>query len=538
MRRACEPGEKRIDGEAGTAEQEDRKVDWYTLFKVSRNWQTGNFTSRQLHTVDGRCLDVRDSDAAHAGPSRLGTEVASQGQSVEPAMRGTLVDSTQSFVFTASHSPDEASAVPALLAFPSQSRDGSASRGDIRQQSLARHQSAALAAKHLSNVYISALAVDRRGALAGSVRLFLGYSNGDCCSLRFNTSEHIFHDEEFIDAAPSDIVVTAALCSPLLVTCTADFRIRIYHAGLTPVRFIEERRTYSCHWPATLRLDKLHGKGEKELFRLSVAYSSPVYPIGWTVGLQEIVLGTQSSIMSRSACARQAHIVTSIDSPSRDSKRRRLMGRPGIADTRRHQVGRLTSLSYEDPFIVVGTEDNDVVCFRVEGSVRQTDNLVSPPPLSLGHVCTFQGHTGTVHSVSLNEGRCVTGGSDGSVRVWRLGDEEAAVAKAAGLLTTMDASLRRGLGKVITIGSSLAAGKRKRTDVHAPPLSLADILRQARSGQGASSAGRTGAVVRWVTSAFDQIISVSAVKSTTGACRGEALIEREEEQVQIWNFAR
>lgn len=527
-----------------------QKVDWYTLFKVSRNWQNGNFSSRQLQILqeqNGMMLED-----VLASSSTLPDTEKSETKHVHP---GTLIDSTQSHIFATFRTSDQIETCPSVLVFPSGCREDFSK--ETSQGSLARYQSSVMASKKYPNLFISSLVVDRGEKRGSNVRLFVGYSSGDSSILHFDCATNHFHDEILLDDKSSECIVAAALYCDMLVTCTSDFRLRIFNMVKDKFTLIEERRTYSCHWPASFRLEPVESKNDDGLqFRLSIAYSSPVYPMGWTVGLQELVIGTSSTLSSRSASARRAHVITCIDSPTKQEKKRN--HRVEVQRNKeqiRNQVGRLTSLSYENPFIVVGTKDNDVICYRV-AVVGSTDEICTStgsvlPALELSHVCTFQGHTGTVHSVSLSEGRCVTGGSDGSVRIWRLGDEESAVAKAAGLLTTIDASLRRGLGKVVTIGaSSSSSAKRKGDEVEAvhssAPLSLADILGQIQSTNGSANKSYSSSVVRLVSSAFDRIISVSAFKTSSTPiptstnsfnCRAEANLEREEEQVQIWNFS-
>jgi hypothetical protein len=544
------PKRRRINtsGYIGEGDGDD-EIDWYTLFKVSRNWQTGNYTSRQLQILHEKAREPFEaligSDQAPISSSRNTDEEQKTPQ--------TLVDSTKTHIFTTSHTSNDTDDAPTILVFPSASRNEPHSSIESSQESLCKYQSPNMGSKKHRNLFITSLAVDRKGRVGDSVRLFVGYSSGDSELLYFNTETNSVCHEQLIHGSSHEPIVSVALYSPLLVTCTIDFRIRIYQTSGDTPQLLEERRTYSCHWPATLRLEPLAGMQEDEPFRLSIAYSSPVYPIGWTVGLQEIIITSRLTFSSRSASARQSHVVTRIDSSSKNNRNKGITGVATTGAERRNEVGSFTSLSYEDPFIVVGTKDNDVICFKVAGTTKCIDSLPLLLPLTITHVCAFQGHTGTVHSVSLNEGRCVTGGSDGSVRIWKLGDEEHAVAKAAGLLTTIDASLRKGLGKVVTIGSSLALGKRKRSEAGPEtssssssnlPLTLAEILLEAQDasrGRGRAGSASSSAVVRWVTSAFDQIISVSAIKSvpsTSINCRMEANgTEREEEQVQIWNFS-
>lgn len=520
-------------------DEEDLKVDWYALYKISHNWQRGSFSTRYLQThVDPSSIDFPAS-----------TDESSQLKPYTPTLRNlrTLVDSTASLIFAAFNPSASTDNAPAILVFSSDSKK--AIREEGNQKSIASYTITSTQRKGRS--FITSLAVDRSNSANGSILLFVGCSDGSSSVIAFDEKKNKFYSQIPIQETCAYPIVAAVLTSPLLVTCTASFHLRLYKVDKSDSTLLEERRTYSCHWPASLRLEAISDAStssfsSRKSYRFSIAYSTPVYPLGWTVGLQEIIIQKDLLTSSRSASARKAYVVTQIDSPSRDDRKKvSAIDRPTLEE-RRQQVGRLTSLSYEDPYIVVGTKDNEVVCFKVVGAAS---NEKPDTDLCLSHVCNFQGHTGTVHSVSLNEGRCVTGGSDGSVRVWRLGDEEASLAKATGLLATFDARLRRGLGKVISISSSLqSTGKRKRDDEgqQAKALSLADILRDTRSGVHVESkSSSSSAIVRLVTSAFDQIISVSSVRSNdllnqnrkmqSGQCRREAI--EEEEQVQIWSFA-
>lgn len=438
---------------------------------------------------------------------------------------------------------------------------------------------------------IACLAVDSNYSSSSFVRLVIVRSDSTSIFLRYDMEQTTFFEDKRVclyDAAPSPALT--AYHWPYMATCSDDFHIRTYRIrdADSSLQLVDERRSYSCQWPACLRLEGLESAGSapssRISVRLSVAFTLPVYPQGWTVGLQEIVAHGDDILHSRSAIARQAYISTRIDSPSKVAaaayRSQKGEARSSTLPSAEDEISRLTSLSYENPFIVVGSRDNDVSCFRVEGAVQ--DASWQAGSLAVRHVRTLHGHTGSVYSVSLNEGRCVTGGGDGSVRVWRLGDEEMSIARATGLLTTLDGRMRHGRGSVVTLqpnyveeGGSSVTRKRKRdcegsvdssghlpestrVQTHRMPHSLAEILRQARTnapeGASGSASRASNSVIRWVASTFDRIISVSSAASsnrgghyratsgssdaTPGAvqstCRHDA---REEEQVQVWSFS-
>ena len=160
---------------------------------------------------------------------------------------------------------------PILLVFPSSCRDD-LSEADRSQEALARYQSPIT--RH-GQLRLTSLAVDKGPMQGDGVRLFVSYSNGNSTLLYYNTASNTFHGELHLEKGSSDCIVSSAMHSNLLVTCTIDFRIRLYHINADSPRLIEERRSYCCHWPASLRLEPIDSKAINSQYRLSIAYSSP-----------------------------------------------------------------------------------------------------------------------------------------------------------------------------------------------------------------------------------------------------------------------
>ncbi|PWN50241.1 hypothetical protein IE53DRAFT_387461 [Violaceomyces palustris] len=286
------------------------------------------------------------------------------------------------------------------------------------------------------------------------------------------------------------------------------------------LELIQEFSSFGCWWPACIRLRRLpvawwpsssssssarrprsasdYGKrssrkGEEsaaaaKAYRLTIAYSTPAYPTSWTVGIQEMIISFPGGdnkrpiISSRHATATPLSARTPLDTKGRSIFKggggERCMGRKRFltwGDGRMKHQGdrarepsrnveergrnRVTSVTYDEPFVILGAEDNLIEVYEVLGastfvrsqrSYHKSDpcrpsaemeeveeeavatetprrtNLTrgTGGPLRIVHRRALYGHTGGVQSVALEDGRCVSGGSDGSVMVWSLGGND------------------------------------------------------------------------------------------------------------------
>lgn len=520
----------------------DRRTDWHALYRISWNWKKGSFNLQQLNAA---MQMAQKTDQIDTAKSKLD-------------LPNTIIESTEKFIFTAMRK-STSSGFAKVSVYPAELMKSRGGTNEEEVLQVATFSSTDLNIQDKAKISVSAIAIDQGNVNADQVRLMTGYTNGLLSISIFCPSSKTFHELASYRQIHDQTTVTAAFAWPFVATCTIDFHIRIYRLNeegpTTLFKLIAERRSYSCHWPACLRLDR--AKQNENAFCLTIVYSNPIYPSGWSVGLQELYLDKSGVIDSRSASAKRSYVVTKIDAPTKALPSKNSSSRPTSID----QVGRLTSLSYEDPFVVVGSRDNGVFCFRVD---KGKDNYGSEA-LSIRYLRTLHGHTGSVHSVSLNGGRCVTGGSDGKVQVWYLGDEEALIARATGVISMLKGRIRSNLGKVTSLRLSDARSERKRRQKRKlsdatnsedeasnwKPLTLADIRKHHIYPSTKSPiASQPMHVIRWVTSAFDRIISVTSNERyryedrehsaiLPSSCRVEAQHEgqNEDESVQIWNFA-
>lgn len=503
----------------------DRRTDWHALYRISWNWKKGSFN---LHQLNAAMQKAQNTALAQPNSSKSKLDLPN-----------TVIESTDKYIFTAMRAPTflPPHGVPEVSVFPTHSLKKKDESNDAEVLQIATFSSPSLPIKDQDKISVSAIAIDRENADADQIRLMTVYTNGLLSIARFCLSTKAFCELTSYQLAQQPNIVTAAFSWPFVTTCTIDFRIRIYRlheeGQTTTLKLIAERRSYSCHWPACLRLDR--SKYNQSEFRLSIAYSNPIYPSGWSIGLQELYLDESGVVDSRSACAKRSYVVSKV-LPSKD-----ILARTSSID----QVGRLTSLSYEEPFVVVGSRDNGVFCFRVDAPEKRSKSI------SIRYLRTLQGHTGSVHSVSLNGGRCVTGGSDGKVQVWHLGDEEVSIARATGVISMLKGRIRSNLGKASSLRLSDARSEKKlgqkrklSESTNSEDISsLADIWNYHIYS---STKSQPMHVIRWVTSAFDRIISVTSNeryqnedRECSSVFRPSCGIEaqHEEESVQIWNFA-
>ena len=249
-------------------------------------------------------------------------------------------------------------------------------------------------------------------------------------------------------------------------------------------------KSHISWWPASITLRPLpsainddgsrdgpsiRSETSMEAYRLCVAYCTPSYPSSFTVGLQEIIIqasaGSTSVLHSRHTTALPRFQKTPLDtrgssmfkldsaSTSRatgNSHERSTAQRTGswasMLPLRSGSVSRapvatqhptavspglptpdrsrLLSITFDEPFLVVGSRDNLLEVFELVGGTRFLRRPTAPTgtsspstrPLRLLHRASAHGHTGSVESVALEEGRLVSGSQDGSVIVWSLGD--------------------------------------------------------------------------------------------------------------------
>lgn len=306
-----------------------------------------------------------------------------------------------------------------------------------------------------------------------SLRLAVFYSTGQFSlfRLRLPSTTSLFSFDEVYAHLPLatigplsstvDPVALARFHSPLLATCSRSFVLRFWRIeerdGISAVEEIEPSLRSRESWvPVVLTLKKVEGgtseedrdewgmrkaeglqKIEEEVFKVTLAYSMPIFPEGWSVGVQEFVVRIPPSPSPSSAFASTLDINFRRPRPTITTRHAIApSASQHISTPSRRQQQLVTAIEHSDPFIVTSRSDNTLDVFEVTSkpsysTQRQShafntlhlrnDELADR--LRIVHRRTLFGHTARVASVAIEEGgRCVSGGDDGTVKVWQLGE--------------------------------------------------------------------------------------------------------------------
>ncbi|GAA6031473.1 hypothetical protein JCM8097_006474 [Rhodosporidiobolus ruineniae] len=495
-----------------------RTRPWRELFKISTNWRSGSAKASTL----GK--EIRRAVLAEAPPELALASGAAEGPAVaaprpapikEEEDVDTLLQFHHSFFFTASRTPvvSPVDAPPTVTVHQSLPAGDSAVVGSFSSFTL--RDFFAARPDFRPSLSITEMRLDENTGRDDGLLLALFYSTGQFALFRLtltsssNSPSLPFSAREVYTslalgsplsypllslpflaraAAPFDPVRHARLHYPLLVTCSEALTVRFHRISECEdgVLELEEAETplqaSEQSWnPVVLSLERVEEQREEgwkgkqkeeeteERFRVSLAYSTPVFPSSWTVGLQEFLVTVPpvlSATPKRSRLSITArHVVASPadtafpTTPHRSSPF-------SSTSTRLSSPSPVTSIEHHHPFVVTSRRDNQLDVFEVVSSpppsppappsrfatafstpsrsrpfhsrsapahLRTPSSAAPPPPLRLEHRRTLFGHTARVGSVALLDSpvsassaaaaqavRCVSAGDDGAVKVWEL----------------------------------------------------------------------------------------------------------------------
>ncbi|SPO30269.1 uncharacterized protein UTRI_05733 [Ustilago trichophora] len=661
----------------GTALQhtsQDYLLDWEQLFRVSTNWQRGNFAVSELLS----------------GPQKPNTIL--QEPAKPPTPQHTIVRVSNNFIFTSTSSDaHDGASPPSISVYPAE--HASNNRGvaelnagfvpkDLQKRTpIARFSSPALrtflshrlshsnsAHAHVTEIAVDAavsdaspayasshrkrnVATDEQAAFLPDARILVAYSTGhisifslQTVQCRLEANEQVFHSPT--PWSSDDHTVMAALHFPALVLCSSRFDMTIYQVGTsssgsTQLNLVQRMSSYRCSSPAALRLKKLpyHDVSkqarrsstsssserttklqhrQEAAFRVTLAYSTPGYPSSWSISVQELVVRISLDSMttspvhvtSRHATAKHPFRPTPVDlrgrsmlgseyrlstphNTSDESAREHLPNSIGESPSR----SRTTSLTYDDPFVVVGASDNLLEVYELLGATTYVRRDLDASPASLPRPATatpvshrdalrlvhrrsLHGHTGSVHSVALEDGRCVSGSADGSVMVWSLGDRSnetdsiasvmrnarrSACSKATGAVSTSSTILEEDEGDeaashmthVLTLRTPTEPDQQLDSRIATERYASARHSNTRRMGPSLGHLVRSRVldrqnrgVIRWVSTAFDKIVSIvtypdavsspspspSPSQSSNHSPSVSTDARYQRERVQVWSF--
>ncbi|GAA5856948.1 hypothetical protein JCM8547_008481 [Rhodosporidiobolus lusitaniae] len=480
-----------------------RTRPWRELFKVSRNWRSGSARTSTL----GKGL--RQAVLPEAPPD-LELRTSSAAQPASPPSRATAstddVDTLLQFhhhlFFTASRSPVSSPSInpPTVTVHQTLPSGDSAVVGSFSSSTLREFFSSRPTFR--PPVSITEMRLDETPSSSSHELLFaLFYSTSQFSLFRltlpsFSSPSFPFSAREVYTSlalgsplayptlarstSPYDPVQLARLNGSLLVTCSESLMVRFWRisdSGEGALHVDEAEtplQTSERSWqPVVLSLTKVgQDKQEEEekehdvvdqQYRATLAYSTPVFPESWTVGMQEFLitvpLQSSSSRPRLSITARHATAPPILSALPPTPRRTSVFSTSSSPVSRSSTSSPVTGLEHHHPFLVTSRSDNQLDVYEVVSAppappptaplplsprfpsstppfsrIRLSrPSLPSPPQLKLEHRRTLFGHTARVTSVALVDGtstglsagaegavRCISAGDDGAVKVWEL----------------------------------------------------------------------------------------------------------------------
>lgn len=230
-----------------------------------------------------------------------------------------------------------------------------------------------------------------------------------------------------------DPVVLATMHFPVLITCTLAFHLSVYTltsslGNITRPKHLSTMHSDVSFHPAALSLFPAEQSEPLETrngsFRAALTYCSPVYPASWTIAVQEFgvdLYSVSTGEVWRGDCY---SVGTGEDADEADEiwprKIRPIVGVKG---------SRAVGVGTDGRWCVLAGEDNQIQVYSLPTPAASPLPSKMEPIL---HSQTLLAHSAAVTSISLNAGRCVSGGRDGRILVWELDDEDEAEEHVSG----------------------------------------------------------------------------------------------------------
>ncbi|POY73840.1 hypothetical protein BMF94_3099 [Rhodotorula taiwanensis] len=410
-----------------------RSRPWRELYQISTNWRNGSARATTLGTNLRRAvlpevppLDAVASSSLSASLPERSTPprplpIAANRQETED----TLLQFHQQFILSASRSTES---MPSVTVHQTLSSGASAVVGSFGSERLRRFY--AERPGFQPSLSLTEMRLEEAvppGATTLLCALF--YSTGQytlfCLtmpdssdpsrpfearevytSLATGLAPH-YHDSTlpYRTTLPFDPVMTARLQWPLLVTLTESLTMRFLRLSWQDDRLhvdetetaLQSRERWApvvlnlARWPPCLP-DK---EGAPESFRVSLAYSTPVFPASWTVGLQQFDVSVPSSPLSplrvRAEHATAAPAYTPLPSTTRrtaplaDTGGSSSPSRPSSPSSL--SPSPVTSIEHSHPFVVTSRIDNTIDVYEVASSYNAVSlaggSVPSVPPLRI-----------------------------------------------------------------------------------------------------------------------------------------------------------
>ncbi|KAI4103220.1 MAG: hypothetical protein LQ339_004323 [Xanthoria mediterranea] len=269
----------------------------------------------------------------------------------------------------------------------------------------------------------SALAIDSSSTGTDDLRISVGFLDGSFGLYVLDRRKRSLKCQYLHAPSINGSIGAIAFAFPYFLTMTEAQLLSLYRfriiddepsdqGNLDPPRLLSSLKSHTA-WPPLSLAIKCSPTGVST----SIAYAMPVYTAGWSVGLQELRLTTEGTILESRLATPFSQGFRPLGASENRAGPSSLNGSPQTADAASGRFtspsAKPTSLSYTHPYLLTAYSDNTMTLYMVTSNARE---------LFIGPGKPLCGHTSSVLGAHVGDrGKAVSvsaGGND--LRVWEL----------------------------------------------------------------------------------------------------------------------
>ena len=263
----------------------------------------------------------------------------------------------------------------------------------------------------------TSLALEDADKSSSDASIAIGFSDGSFATYTLQRNERCVTLQYIHPPSSNGSVIAIALSGPYLITMTKAQLLSLYSSELqekipsASPRLLASLKSHTTWPPISLSL-----KSTACTITVSIAYAFPTYLAGWSVGLQELRLDPEGTLMaSRLASAlSQSFVPLTLPGSSSSGAAPCASGSTNIVENDgANSTARPTSLSYSHPYLLASHTDNTLTLFLVSSKDSE---------LTISSGNRLWGHTSSVSGAHVGErGKAVSVSSYGDeIRLWEL----------------------------------------------------------------------------------------------------------------------
>ncbi|KAL8853347.1 MAG: hypothetical protein Q9221_001823 [Calogaya cf. arnoldii] len=270
----------------------------------------------------------------------------------------------------------------------------------------------------------SSLATDSSSPTKEHLRISLGFIDGSFGLYALDRRKRSLKCQYLHAPSTNGSISAIAFAFPYLLTMTEAQLLSLYRfptmeddssdqGNLDPPRLLASLRSHTA-WPPLSLAIRCSSTGVST----SISYAMPTYTAGWSVGLQELRLSIDGTILESRLATPLSHGFRPLAAPENCTAPSNQNVSPPMVNTADFSrftspSAKPTSLSYTHPYLLAAYSDNTMTLYMVTSNAREL--VIGPGKPLCGHTSSVLGaHVG-------DRGKAVSvsaGGND--LRVWEL----------------------------------------------------------------------------------------------------------------------